>query len=616
MVMRFQLCFMLLWFISCTGQIIGQSDQIDSIRTYFRNIESLVQQKSTSPHLFLDESYWLRVRDKSMGRDKVDALLQLFKATIYKSGEKAEDYNLEAESLAKSISYTQGYLQSRYNAAYLKFVKGNFDTSMQLVNEIEPEVVYNKYPEIYADFATLKSDIHTERGMYDLSLETGLRLLDRGETSGNKYVLMKAYAALSHYYLRTENYRNALDYCLKGLHYILELKETQYLFPKIDEIARMSAKLQSQDMALEAYRFYLGIEKIIGAPGDYIQSIAYMNIADIFMANQGYEKAQEYLSRAIILNRRHNYRFRIPRAYILQGRLHLYQKDTLKAIQAYEQSLEAAEEINAFDVVKSNSRTLASLYKEIKQESKAAEYSRLYRMISDSLFTNEKEQKIVILETKRNIKEISQKKKILELENLAQRSRFNTIVVFLVLLLLISILALYSYFKVRTKNKLLYQRTTELAEVQYNLRRQLQEVQKSPPVPVGKALSSSKRCQELDEDVKDIILSKLKKLENENFFKDPGCNLYSLAEQLKTNPKYLSQVINQEKKSNFNSYINALRINYLLRKLLKDEEFRNSKLSYIAASVGYNNLNTFNSAFKKRQGILPSYFIKSLNQEA
>lgn len=104
-------------------------------------------------------------------------------------------------------------------------------------------------------------------------------------------------------------------------------------------------------------------------------------------------------------------------------------------------------------------------------------------------------------------------------------------------------------------------------------------------------------------------------MEEETFFLDPKCNLRSLADLLQTNQKYLSQVINHEKKSNFNNYINGLRINHLLNRLLEDKEYRKNKLSYIATSSGFNNLNTFYSAFKKRLGILPSYFIEKLNKE-
>jgi YesN/AraC family two-component response regulator len=119
----------------------------------------------------------------------------------------------------------------------------------------------------------------------------------------------------------------------------------------------------------------------------------------------------------------------------------------------------------------------------------------------------------------------------------------------------------------------------------------------------------------MDEDLKNIILAKLERYEEKQFFLDPKCSLGTLSDELQTNQKYLSQVINNEKKSNFNNYINGLRINYLLDRLIEDPEFRNSKLGYIARASGFNNSNTFYSAFKKRLGILPSYFIKQLNEE-
>ncbi len=133
--------------------------------------------------------------------------------------------------------------------------------------------------------------------------------------------------------------------------------------------------------------------------------------------------------------------------------------------------------------------------------------------------------------------------------------------------------------------------------------------------PSGQVVKASSGENYMDQDIKEIILTKLNRLEEEAFFLDPKCSLRSLSNNLQTNQKYLSQVINNEKKSNFNNYINELRINYLLNRLLEDKEYRNSKLSYIATTSGFNNLNTFYSAFKKRLGILPSYFIEKLNEE-
>jgi tetratricopeptide (TPR) repeat protein len=201
---------------------------------------------------------------------------------------------------------------------------------------------------------------------------------------------MRAYSSLSHYYLRIENYRSALNYCLKGLHYIIRLKKIQYIFPKIDEIARMTAKLNDTKKALEVYEFYLQVEKEIPPPGDYIQSVVYMNMSDIYISNQEYNKAQKYLSLALEMNYKNKYRFRVPRALILQAELYLQKKDTTNAIINYEKSIESAEIINAFDVIKSNGIILEELYLKKNQPSKSHEYRAIHKAISDSIFTNEK----------------------------------------------------------------------------------------------------------------------------------------------------------------------------------------------------------------------------------
>ena len=589
--------------------------QKDSVDSYLNDVRSLIRNKDSFKEEFLDIEFLLAKEGHTQGKEKVRTLLKLYSAYIYKSDESANNYNDQALKLSRNIAFQEGNLKAKYNRAYLQFVKGNFDSSMSLLGELQPIVGPKTYPEVYADITTLKSYIYSERGEYDKALETGLRLLDKAEKTESDYILMKANSALSHYYLRIENYSKSLSYCLKGLHYILKLKKTEYIYPKIDEIARMTAKLNDPKGALKVYAFFLEIEKKLPPAGSYISASVHSNMANIYMSIGETEKALTHISRALEINFENNYRFRIPRALTVQAELYLQTKDTSEAIVNYEKSIEAAENIDAFDVIKRNSLVLSELYAKTDQFPKSIDYKILYQAISDSLFTNEKEQKIVILETKRKIKEVLQKKKILELENIAQRAQFKGIIIILILLLIISSISIFSYLKVKKKNKLLLQRTIDLAEIQLRMSEKLSGIQhmetqwsierKSADIP--------KTQPRIDKDIKNIIMAKLEKLEKEHFYLDPQCNLHQLSEQLKTNPKYLSQVINQEKKSNFNNYINELRINYLLPRLLKDIEFRNSKLSYIAFSLGYNNLNTFNAAFKKRLGILPSNFINELN---
>jgi hypothetical protein len=74
---------------------------------------------------------------------------------------------------------------------------------------------------------------------------------------------------------------------------------------------------------------------------------------------------------------------------------------------------------------------------------------------------------------------------------------------------------------------------------------------------------------------------------------------------------YLSGFINKYYKMNFNDFINEYRIIFSIDKLLK-KEWMYKKLETIAGEAGFNNRNTFISAFKKVTGVKPSEFLKDI----
>ncbi|MEC7263163.1 MAG: helix-turn-helix domain-containing protein [Bacteroidota bacterium] len=598
---------LLLTFAQVVGQERAPTPPIE-MEPYFKAIKKLVDDKSF-PRLESLLANW----EHAQGKERVDACFELFVHYIFKSTEIAKKYNDEAFSLSMELGYDRGYLRASLNQAYIFFVQGEFDKATDIVDRVETNDKCQYFAKIEADAETLKSYIFTERGEYDLAYETALNLLEKGESLKNPYCMMRAYSAISHFYLRLGEYDKALENCLKGLDFILKLKEVRFIFPKIDEMARMTHKLEGSKKALAIYDFYLELEKSIQSPGSYIQSVVYMNIASIYIEESDFVNANDFLWRALNLIETNNYRFRKPRVHLLIADMYLKQGDSLKAKEDYYKAYNAAKEIDAFDVIKEVSKSLSSLNRAMGNKREAEFFSDLYLRVGDSLFSIESEQKLKILEAKRRISEISRQKEILEIKTESQEERYRFMTIIFVLTLALGIIATYSYFRVKKKNKLLYFRTKELAEEKLNQKKLVaMEKVKNPSGQIVKA-SSGKNY--MDEDIKEIILTKLNRLEEEDFFLDPKCSLRSLSNTLQTNQKYLSQVINHEKKSNFNNYINELRINHLLNRLLEDKEYRNSKLTYIATTSGFNNLNTFYSAFKKRLGILPSYFIEKLNEE-
>jgi AraC-like DNA-binding protein len=89
-----------------------------------------------------------------------------------------------------------------------------------------------------------------------------------------------------------------------------------------------------------------------------------------------------------------------------------------------------------------------------------------------------------------------------------------------------------------------------------------------------------------------------------------------MSKEIQTNTSYLSKIINHHYQKSFSSYINELRINYVLIRIREDKLFRRYSIQSMANDIGFKSKESFNSAFKKHTGILPSYFVKQIEKTA
>lgn len=112
-----------------------------------------------------------------------------------------------------------------------------------------------------------------------------------------------------------------------------------------------------------------------------------------------------------------------------------------------------------------------------------------------------------------------------------------------------------------------------------------------------------------------LLLNKLKKFETTTKFTNKDLSLAVLAGQFDTNTKYLSEVINSNYNINFNTYINRLRINFIIQKLKSDPNYKSYKISYLAENSGFSSHSSFATVFKSITGISPVTFIELLRSE-
>lgn len=126
---------------------------------------------------------------------------------------------------------------------------------------------------------------------------------------------------------------------------------------------------------------------------------------------------------------------------------------------------------------------------------------------------------------------------------------------------------------------------------------------------VGKIISLNDETA-LKDNAKTISDNKLiKKIDqyiiHEKAYLNPDLKIWDIVNYTGVNRSYISQAINSEYMISFSHYINKLRIEEACALLKKDSE---KSIENIAFDSGFNSLSTFNRAFKKYTGTLPSEY--------
>lgn len=108
------------------------------------------------------------------------------------------------------------------------------------------------------------------------------------------------------------------------------------------------------------------------------------------------------------------------------------------------------------------------------------------------------------------------------------------------------------------------------------------------------------------------IRSNLAVFEQSKQFLNSNISFPKLVSFLKTNTKYLNYYFKSELSKDYTTYINDLRIEYILERLNNNKAYRQYKISYLAKESGFSSHSTFSANFKRVTGFSPSEYIDGL----
>ncbi|WP_282628335.1 helix-turn-helix domain-containing protein [Empedobacter sedimenti] len=128
---------------------------------------------------------------------------------------------------------------------------------------------------------------------------------------------------------------------------------------------------------------------------------------------------------------------------------------------------------------------------------------------------------------------------------------------------------------------------------------------------IKEELNSSEKLIKNDKTEQDI-LKNLRVFEQKKLFNTKGISAAQMAVMLKTNTKYLTYILKEHRDSDFYNYINAKRINYIVKELHDNPALLQYKIAVLSDMCGFNSHSQFASIFKSIKNISPSQYIQFL----
>ncbi|HPJ63791.1 helix-turn-helix domain-containing protein [Lentimicrobium sp.] len=131
---------------------------------------------------------------------------------------------------------------------------------------------------------------------------------------------------------------------------------------------------------------------------------------------------------------------------------------------------------------------------------------------------------------------------------------------------------------------------------------------KTDPVTIGQITTTNASL--LNESEIRYYLQQLEQLvHEEKIYTDSLLSLRQVADRIGLHPNRLSWLLNDQLHKNFNEYINAFRLETFKVKAL-DPQNKHITILGLAYESGFNSKTSFNSYFKKMEGITPTAWVK------
>lgn len=550
-------------------------------------------------------SYRLLKKSKKEKNNKDQSLAYFYLADL--SGAESQKDSVfyfyeKAIQKATENNYTDLLLKFKINKAGYLFNQNDFDGALELYNECMELAKRNNDSYAYDYIVIQRGNIYYEIEKYDEALEIFKKGLKKQKF--DRISKLSIQLSLSKTFLKLNKPDSSLTFIKKGLS-------------------------ESQKFHYDEYEIFFRDQ-----------------LATIFIYSKKYENAESELKKALVLANKYGVVNYSRMIIINLAKLYTLQSKSEEAVQLLHELLKNKENVPLS--IENNvqiDNILAENYKRLNDSEKAAFYFEKY--VEDSKKIGQKKIETIDYLHSMNVSEIENQKEALILQRWFLLTAFSVLSIFSVFIYLRkrrnerenqsrfeSLIRRINEYEANQQNEASYiesydhqiaKRTIthieieETGETEDGFTENLPEVipaqenEDSVNLNNDQVYETSSGFIIKDETVNEI-LDGLVKLEEKEYFLKQECTLHTVAKKLKTNTAYLSKIVNNELGKSFSTYINELRINYIIVELKNNSRLRSYSVNAIAVEIGYKRPDAFTRYFKEATGITPTIYIQKINQ--
>lgn len=510
------------------------------------------------------------------------------------------------------------------------------------------------------EFYITKGESYKHSGNFDSTFYWYLKLIDYSQKNGDFKTEADVLKRIGNIYFKINNYAVALKYYEESLELIQNKGEDSLKAVIINNIGNVYYSFQYYDSAYSCYQYNLSISARLNdslsifisthnlasiqiQKGNYTEALKlinqireqtdirklsfypmiYDNLGLIYKKLDQPEMAENVIDSAIMYMKEDQLLDSLTfiSLQLKKAELLYLKGDSYTAESILIQALEVSKRFGAVKMNSNINRTLARIYEDKNNLSKALYYekesSKAFgdsKMVQQLKSIDDRRIRLVLEKHEKRINDMRMREQI---ANFKLQNTKRILFLSLIALLIITALTVIIIIKKKKQSKSysdLVKRNLEIVKSEKELKQK--NIQYEQLSKKFNNIESKEKYKDsnLDDDKMLIILERLEDLmENDELYLDNELTISNLAEKVQTGRSYLSQVINDRYKTNFNNYINELRIKYA-RQLLSNEMAKKYTIETIGKMSGFKSKSTFNQAFKRFTGVSPTIFLEQKNK--